>query len=142
MSSPSPPPPYSLQPPPYTRRQRKQPPREPSPPRPPRLSSRELLTEALKCAQRAVKLDTAKLDLPLAVAAYGEGIAILQQVIARRSQKPGVTSEVERVTSIVSQPPPLPLCHLEPPALTIKDFYCSRGAHFISFFLFWLVFVA
>lgn len=110
MSSPSPPPPYSLQPPPYTRRQRK-PPREPSPPRPPRLSSRELLTEALKCAQRAVKLDLAKSDLPLAVAAYDEAIAILQQVIARRSQKPGSTSEVERVTGIVSQQsliPPLP----------------------------------
>ncbi|KAF8498238.1 hypothetical protein F5888DRAFT_1826570 [Russula emetica] len=99
MSSPSPPPPYSLQPPPYTRRQRK-PLREPSPPRPPRVSSRELLTEALKCAQRAVKLDSANTDLPLAVAAYGEAIAILQRVIARRSQKPGVMSDAERVTSI------------------------------------------
>jgi len=103
MSSPSPPPPYSLQPPPYTRRQRKKLPREPSPPRPPRVSSRELLTEALKRAQRAVKLDLAKSDLALAVAAYGEAIAILQRVIARRSQKPGVTSEVERITSIVSR---------------------------------------
>src|SRR5216684_3567173 len=41
MSSPSPPPPYSLQPPPYTRRRRKRT-REPSPPRPPRVSSREM----------------------------------------------------------------------------------------------------
>jgi len=106
MSSPSPPPPYSLQPPPYTRRQRK-PPREPSP-RPPRVSSRELLTEALKCAQRAVKLDLAKSDLSLAVTAYDEGIAILQLVIARRLQNPGIKDEVERVTGIVSQhSPPL-----------------------------------
>jgi hypothetical protein len=114
MSSPSPPPPYSLQPPPYTRRQRKLP-REPSPPRPPRLSSRELLTDALKCAQRAVKLDMAKSDLPLAVAAYDEAIAILQCVIARRSQKPGITGEVERVTSIVSQLPSPPLHPLSRP---------------------------
>jgi hypothetical protein len=110
------------------------------------------LTEALKCAQRAVKLDLAKSDLPLAVAAYDEAIAILQRVIARRSQKPGITSEVERVTSIVSQhssslpspaPAPAPsLCHLEPSALTIKD-YCSRGVLFFSFCLFvLLVFVA
>jgi hypothetical protein len=119
MSSPSPPPPYSLQPPPYTRRQRK-PPREPSPPRPPRLSSRELLTEALKCAQRAVKLDLAKSDLPLAVAAYDEAIAILQRVIARRSQKPGIMSEVERVTSIVSQHPPSSPPPLRPLSLSLS----------------------
>jgi hypothetical protein len=105
MSSPSPPPPYSLQPPPYTRRQRKRT-REPSPPRPPRVSSREMLTEALKCAQRAVKLDAAKTDLSLAVSTYDEAITILQSVIARRSEKPAIASEVERVTSIVSQPLP------------------------------------
>jgi len=58
------------------------------------------LTEALECAQRAVKLDLAKSDLPLAVAAYDESIAVLQRVIARRSQKPGISSEVERVTGI------------------------------------------
>jgi hypothetical protein len=104
-SSPSPPPPYSLQPPPYTRRQRKLP-REPSPPRPPRVSSRKLLTEALNFAQRAVKLDLANGDLAVAVAVYDEAIAILQRVITRRSQKPGITSEVDRVTSIVSQPSP------------------------------------
>lgn len=59
-----------------------------------------MLTEALKCAQRAVKLDLAKSDLPLAVVAYEEAISILQDVIARRSEKPGIMSEVERVTSI------------------------------------------
>jgi hypothetical protein len=118
MSSPSPPPPYSLRPPPYTRRQRKLP-REPSPPRPPRVSSRELLTEALECAQRAVKLDLAKSDLPLAVAAYDESIAVLQRVIARRSQKPGISSEVERVTGIVSQPPHPPPPPLPPPSLSV-----------------------
>jgi hypothetical protein len=135
-SSPSPPPPYSLQPPPYTRRQRK-PPREPSPPRPPRVSSRKLLTEALNFAQRAVKLDLANGDLAVAVAAYDEAIAILQRVITRRSQKPGITSEVDRVTSIVSQSsPPLALLpafrslgHLEPSALTIED-YCSSRCPF------------
>lgn len=104
MSSPSPPPPYSLQPPPYTRRQRKLP-RAPTPPRPPRVSSRELLAEALNFAQRAVKLDLANADLPLAVAAYDEAISILQRVITRRSEKPGIMSEVERVTGIVSQTP-------------------------------------
>jgi len=76
------------------------------------VSSRELLTEALKCAQRAVKLDTAKSDLHLAVAAYDEAIAILQRVISRRSQKPGIMSEVERVTSIVSHVP-----NPQPPSL-------------------------
>src|SRR5258707_13803569 len=68
-----------------------------------------MLTEALKCAQRAVKLDAAKTDLSLAVAPYDEAITILQSVIARRSQKPAIASEVERVTSIVSQPLPFPL---------------------------------
>jgi hypothetical protein len=125
MSSPSPPPPYSLQPPPYTRRQRK-PPREPSPPRPPRVSSRELLTEALKCAQRAVKLDLAKSDMPLAVAAYDEGIAILQLVIARRLQNPGIANEVERVTGIVSQHPPLFLSvSAHNRGLLLSFFFCS-----------------
>lgn len=141
MSCPSPPPPYPLQPPPYTRRQRKPPAREPSP-RPPRVSSRELLTEALKCAQRAVKLDLAKSDLPLTVAAYDEGIAILQLVIARRSQRPGITNEVERVTGIVSQNiPPSSLCHLEPSALTIVLAVSFFRLIFLSFFFFFVLLV-
>jgi hypothetical protein len=79
-----------------------------------------MLKEALKCARRAVKLDSVtklesapsnklgsslRPDLPAAVAAYDEAIAILQRVIARRSQKPGIAGEVERVTDIVSQTP-------------------------------------
>lgn len=63
-----------------------------------------MLTEALKCARRAVKHDSVEADMPAAIAAYDEAIAILQRVIARRSQKPGISSEVERVTSIVSRP--------------------------------------
>ena len=63
-----------------------------------------MLTEALKCARRAVKHDSVESDMPAAIAAYDEAIAILQRVIARRSQRPGITSEVERVTSIVSRP--------------------------------------
>jgi hypothetical protein len=47
------------------------------------------LTEALNFAKRAVKLDSANADLPLAVAAYDEAIEILQRVITRRSQKAG-----------------------------------------------------
>ena len=134
-SSPTPPPPYSLQPPPYTRRQRKLP-REPSPPRPPRVSSRKLLTEALNFAQRAVKLDLANADLAVAVTAYDEAIAILQRVITRRSQKPGIASEVDRVTSIVSQPspsiPPFRFLSLAPGTVSA----CNRGLLFIAISLF------
>jgi hypothetical protein len=149
MSSPIPPPPYSLQPPPYTRRQRKQQPREPSPPGPPRLSSREMLKEALKCARRAVKLDSitklesAKLgsasvrrDLPAAVAAYDEAIAILQRVIARRSQKPGIAGEVERVTDIVSQPCSPFLSRRSSLSRDCTTIVLAGGRHPSPFFLF------
>ena len=73
-----------------------------------------MLTEALKCARRAVKYDAVEADAPAAVAAYDEAITILQSVIRRRSQKPGVASEVERVTEIVS------------PASAL---YCCVGSH-------------
>ena len=72
-----------------------------------------MLTEALKCARRAVKHDAVEADAPAAVAAYDEAITILQRVIRRRSQKPGVTSEVERVTDIVSPTSAL-YCRVEP----------------------------
>jgi len=63
-----------------------------------------MLTRALYLAQQAVELDSSESqsDMPAAVAAYGEAIALLQRVIAQRSQNPGRTSEVVRVTEIVS----------------------------------------
>jgi hypothetical protein len=61
-----------------------------------------MLTDALRRAQRAVELDSAESDVPGAIAAYDDAIALLQLVIERRSKKPGCGSEVERVTSIVS----------------------------------------
>jgi hypothetical protein len=67
-----------------------------------RPSSRELLREALQRAQTAVQFDKAKSDLPAAVAAYEEAIALLQRVIERRAQILGAESEVKRVTEIVS----------------------------------------
>jgi hypothetical protein len=79
--------------------QRKSSPTSRSPRRP---SSRELLTDALRRAQRAVELDSAESDVPSAIAAYDDAIALLQRVIERRSKKPTCTSEVERVTNIVS----------------------------------------
>lgn len=98
MSS-SPPPPYSLRPPPYVRLrgQRKSLPKTPPP------SSRELLTEALRRAQHAVTLDSneSPSDVPAAIAAYDEAIGLLKRVIERRSQRSGNASEVERVRNIV-----------------------------------------
>lgn len=98
MSS-SPPPPYSLRPPPYVRPRGQRKP----PPKPSRPSSRELLTEALRRAQHAVTLDSneAPSDVPAAIAAYDEAIGLLKRVIERRSQRPGNASEVERVRDIV-----------------------------------------
>ncbi|KAI0246590.1 hypothetical protein BJV78DRAFT_1253251 [Lactifluus subvellereus] len=89
----TPPPPYSLQPLPVYIHQYKS--RSRSPP-----SSREMLAQALKRAQHAVHLDTAKSDLPATIAAYDEAIALLQRVVARRARKSGTEAEVERVTDI------------------------------------------
>ena len=61
-----------------------------------------MLAQALERAQHAVQLDTARSDLPAAIAAYDEAIALLKRVIARRARNPGTEAEVERVTSIVS----------------------------------------
>jgi hypothetical protein len=77
-----------------------------------------MLTGALRRAQRAVELDSAEADVPAAIAAYDDAIALLRRVIERRSKKPGCASEVERITDIVSfcplflpfvSPPPPPL---------------------------------
>jgi len=84
-----------------------------------------MLTEALKFAQRAVKLDAVELDLPVAIALYDEAIAILQRVITRRSEKPGIKSEVERVTDIVSQS----RTFSQPSGLILKD-YCPLRRSF------------
>ncbi|KAI0297044.1 hypothetical protein B0F90DRAFT_1742649 [Multifurca ochricompacta] len=89
----TPPPPYSLQPPPAYTRPRK-------PPCRPRPSSRQVLSEALQRAQHAVHLDSSQSDIPAAIAAYDEAILLLQQVIARRSRKVGTEGEVARVTAI------------------------------------------
>ena len=67
-----------------------------------------MLAQALEQAQHAVHLDTARSDLPAAIAAYDEAIALLQRVVARRARKPGTEAEIERVTNIVSPPPPGP----------------------------------
>ncbi|KAI9450286.1 hypothetical protein F5148DRAFT_601182 [Russula earlei] len=98
----TPPPPYSSQPPPaYTRsRPQRKSRRAPRPPRPARPSSRELLTKALHRALHAVELDSSGSDLPAAIAAYDEAIALLQRVITFRSRHPGRASELERVTEI------------------------------------------
>jgi hypothetical protein len=93
---PSPPPPYSLQPPPAYLYSRK------LPTCPPRQSSRQTLSNALQRAQHAVQLDISGSNVPSAVAAYSEAIELLQRVIARRSRKPGNEAEVERVMNIVS----------------------------------------
>jgi len=61
-----------------------------------------MLTDALRRAQRAVELDSAESDVPAAIAAYDDAIALLQLVIERRSKKPVCAGEVERVTGIVS----------------------------------------
>ena len=63
-----------------------------------------MLAQALEQAQHAVHLDTARSDLPAAIAAYDEAIALLQRVVARRARKPGTEAEIERVTDIVSPP--------------------------------------
>ncbi len=103
----SPPPPYTLQPPPAYFYSRK------LPTCPPRQSSRQTLSKALQRARHAVQLDSSGSDVSSAVAAYGEAIELLQWVIARRSRKPGNEAEVERVMDIVSLPsqfpPPLSL---------------------------------
>jgi hypothetical protein len=108
-----------------------------------------MLKEALKCARRAVKLDSAtkdsstssklgsdsvRPDLTAAVAAYDEAIAILQRVIARRSQKPGITGEVERVTDIVSQTPPFFFVIGADSQGTVNLLF-SRGRHHPLFFV-------
>jgi len=105
MSSDISPPLNSLRPPPYVRRAGQRKPSTQSPTRP---TSRELLTEALRRARRAVDLDTSESDVRAAIAAYDDAIALLQLVIERRSQKPGVAGEVERVKDIVRFCPPLP----------------------------------
>jgi hypothetical protein len=66
------------------------------------------LTEALRRAQRAVTLDSheSRTDVPAAIVAYDEAIGLLQRVVRRRSQRPGNSSEVERVQQIVSFPHP------------------------------------
>ena len=61
-----------------------------------------MLTDALRRAQRAVELDSAELNLPAAIAAYDDAIALLQLVVERRSKRPGCEDEVERVKGIVS----------------------------------------
>lgn len=62
-----------------------------------------MLSEALRRSQHAVKLDMTESNFPAAIAAYDEAIALLQRVIARRSQKPAANAnEVKRVTDIVS----------------------------------------
>jgi hypothetical protein len=104
----SPPPPYSLRPPPaYIHSQK-------PPARPPRQSSRQTLSKALQRARYAVQLDSSGSDIPSAIAAYDEAIELLQHVIARRSRKPGNKDELDRVMNIVSLPsptifPPFPL---------------------------------
>ncbi|KAI9459874.1 hypothetical protein BJY52DRAFT_1211653 [Lactarius psammicola] len=90
----SPPPPYSLQPPPAYFYSRK------LPTCPPRQSSRQTLSKALQRARHAVQLDSSGSDVPSAVAAYSEAIELLQWVIARRSRKSGNEAEVERVMDI------------------------------------------
>lgn len=90
----SPPPPYTLQPPPAYFYSRK------LPTCPPRQSSRQMLSNALQRARHAVHLDSSGSDIPSAVAAYSEAIELLQWVIARRSRKPGNEAEVERVMDI------------------------------------------
>ncbi|KAN0142177.1 hypothetical protein V8E53_000639 [Lactarius tabidus] len=90
----SPPPPYTLQPPPaYIISQKR-------PARSPRQSSRQTLSKALQRARHAVQLDSSGSDIPSAIAAYNEAIGLLQWVIARRSRKPENEAEVERVVSI------------------------------------------
>jgi hypothetical protein len=89
-----------------------------------------MLTEALRCAQHAVKLDAIEADLPVAILAYDEAIAILQRVITRRSQRPGITSEVQRVTDIVSQ-------LVQPSKLALND-YCSPRRRFSFLFSFFV----
>jgi len=90
----SPPPPYSLQPPPAYPSSRK------LPVCPPRQSSRQTLSKALQRARHAVHIDSSGSNIPSAIAAYGEAIELLQRVIARRSRKPGKEAEVERVVDI------------------------------------------
>jgi len=126
MSS-SPPPPYSLRPPPYVRPRGQRKP----PPKPSRPSSRELLTEALRRAQHAVTLDSneAPSDVPAAIAAYDEAIGLLKRVIERRSQRSGNASEVERVRDIVRAFFPSFSCRRPPnpplPPTSALSFYVS-----------------
>ncbi|KAI0282238.1 hypothetical protein BC826DRAFT_1110910 [Russula brevipes] len=99
MSSPAPPVPYSLHPPPYMRVKRK------PAPRVPRQSSREILTGALQLAQRAVELDLAESDLPGAIAAYDEAIALLHIPLPSHVS-PAITGLSPPMTS--KSLPPLP----------------------------------
>ncbi|KAI0261947.1 hypothetical protein BC834DRAFT_414008 [Gloeopeniophorella convolvens] len=88
----SPPPPYSLHPPPYKQPQK--------PPAPPRISSRRILTEALARAQHAVKLDLADADLRDTIEEYDASIALLDSVLARRERRRENADEAARVREI------------------------------------------
>jgi hypothetical protein len=117
----SPPPPYTLQPPPaYIISQKR-------PARSSRQSSRQTLSKALQRARHAVQLDSSGSDIPSAIAAYNEAIELLQWVIARRSRKPENEAEVERVVSIVSLPPQFFLFPFSIPAVAL----CRKAALFI-----------
>lgn len=128
----SPPPPYTLKPPPaYITSQK------PSA-HPPRQSSRQTLSKALQRARHAVQLDSSGSDIPSAIAAYNEAIELLQWVIARRSRKPENNAEVERVVSIVSLPPQffsLPSPFPSPPQpCAVKRFrlFCALVVHCLA----------